>query len=387
MEQIYIWKIWKVDNMKRCTKCTLTDEIEDVTLDEDGVCNFCRIYENLLKQYPGGIDGFYQLQQLAEKIRHKQRKSKYDVVIGYSGGCDSTYLIHIAHQLGLRILAVHYNNGWNGKIAEENMKNLHKFIPFASVRWTFKKELVDDINRAFLLSGSRDCDISYDMAATAAVYEIANKFNVKYILNGHNFRTEGICPLSWCYMYARYFKYVHKKYGRIPNATKHMPNLWLRKWLYWIVIKRIKHLRPLYHINIKKEDMIEVLGNLYDFKWYGGHHMDNEYTAFLGNVMFPHKFNTDRRKIEITAFVRSGNMTKEEGLKKWYEFVPINQKLVDRVEDELRVNVSSIVTTNNKKTHHDFKTYHRIFKTFRWFFWILSAFKLVPWTFYKKYCK
>jgi hypothetical protein len=370
----------------RCRKCILTDEIEDVTLDEDSVCNFCRIYEDLCKQYPSGIEGFHKLQELAEEIKHKQRKSKYDVIIGYSGGCDSTYLMHIANILGLRILAVHYDNGWNGDIAEENMKNLKKFIPFDSVRWKFKKELVDDINRAFLLSGSQDCDVSYDMAATTVLYKIANAAKVKYILNGHNFRTEGICPLSWCYMDARYVRDVHKRYGRIPHATKNMPNLWLRKWLYWIVIKRIKHIRPLYHIDIKKREMIKILEQLYDFKWYGGHHLDNEYTAFLGNVMFPHKFGTDRRIIELAAFVRSGNMTRENALKELEKNVPFNMKLVNRVENELRVSVVGLVLNGLKTTHHDFKTYHRTFKTFRWFFWILSAFKLVPWTFYKKYC-
>jgi len=283
---------------------------------------------------------------------------------------------------------VHYDNGWNGEIAEENMKNLHKFIPFDAVRWKFKKELIDDINRAFLLSGSRDCDISYDMAATAAVYKIANKFNVKYILNGHNFRTEGMCPLSWCYMDAKYIKSVHKQYGRIPKATKYMPNLWLRKWLYWIVIKRIKHVRPLYYIDIKKENMIKLLEKLYDFKWYGGHHMDNEYTAFLGNVMFPHKFKTDRRIIEYAALVRSGNMKREYAIDQLKEKLPINKKLVDRVEKELGVSINFLLDDflYLNKTHHDFKTYHKTFQRFKWFFWILSAFKLVPWTFYSKYC-
>jgi len=250
------------------------------------------------------------------------------------------------------------------------------------------KESMREFNSSFSQQSQQLLDASKrtNMAATAAVYEVANKYNVKYILNGHNFRTEGICPLSWCYMDARYIKDVHEKYGRIPNATKNMPNLWLRKWLYWIVIKRIKHIRPLYHVDIKKETMIKVLSDLYDFKWYGGHHLDNEYTAFLGNVMFPRKFETDRRKIEYAALVRSGNMTRQNAIAELEKEVPINKKLVNRVENELRINVSSLIT-GHIKTHYDFKTYHRFFKTFRWFFWILSAFKLVPWTFYKKYCK
>jgi 3'-phosphoadenosine 5'-phosphosulfate sulfotransferase (PAPS reductase)/FAD synthetase len=372
----------------RCIKCTLTDNIEDVTLGKDGVCNFCNIYKKLCKEYPGGVEGMLDLQFMADKIKRKQRKSKYDVVIGYSGGCDSSYLIHIAHLLGLRILAVHYNNGWNSDIAEENMKNLKKFIPFDSIRWTFKKEYVDDVNRAFLLSGSQDCDISYDMAATTVLYKIANMHNVKFILNGHNFRTEGICPLSWCYMDARYVKDVHNKYGDIPNATKNMPNLWLHKWLYWIIIKRIKHLRPLYNIDLKKEVMKEVLLDLYDFQWYGGHHLDNRYTAFLSNVIFPHKFNTDRRIIELAAFVRSGNITRNEALKELKKEIPINTELVDEVERELQIDVKLLLNNsiNKPTTHYDFKSYHKIFQTFKWFFWILSVFKLVPWSFYIKYC-
>ena len=41
----------------------------------------------------------------------------------------------------------------------------------------------------------------------------AYKENIKYIFNGHSFRTEGIEPLDWTYMDGLYIKDIHKKHG------------------------------------------------------------------------------------------------------------------------------------------------------------------------------
>ena len=43
-------------------------------------------------------------------------------VIGVSGGCDSSYLCYLAKEkMGLRSIAVHFDNTWNLKIAVENI--------------------------------------------------------------------------------------------------------------------------------------------------------------------------------------------------------------------------------------------------------------------------
>jgi hypothetical protein len=38
------------------------------------------------------------------------------------------------------------------------------------------------------------------------------KYNIKYILNGHDFRTEGSTPKGWTYMDAKYIESVYNKY-------------------------------------------------------------------------------------------------------------------------------------------------------------------------------
>ena len=44
------------------------------------------------------------------------------VLLVYGGGTDSSYLVHLTKEWGLRPLAVHYDNTWNSAIATTNIK-------------------------------------------------------------------------------------------------------------------------------------------------------------------------------------------------------------------------------------------------------------------------
>ena len=45
---------------------------------------------------------------------------------------------------------------------------------------------------AFLRAGVKEVDAPTDMALTTVLYQAAAKHRVKYIINGHSFRTEGV---------------------------------------------------------------------------------------------------------------------------------------------------------------------------------------------------
>ena len=40
--------------------------------------------------------------------------------------------------------------------------------------------------------------------------KLLTKKKIKYVFNGHSFRTEGIEPLDWTYMDGLYLKNIHK---------------------------------------------------------------------------------------------------------------------------------------------------------------------------------
>jgi N-acetyl sugar amidotransferase len=365
-----------------------TDLVPDLVLDNEGICNFCRMTEEIEKEYPTGQEGFNKLWKLVKKIKRKQRKQKYDVIIGFSGGCDSTFMIHLAVKVfKLRVLAYHFDNGWNTPIAEENMRKIVKALKVDWIRKGANEWVLNKMNKAFLLASVPDCDIPNDIAAHTLIYELAEKYGIKYIFDGHDYKHEGTCPLSWTYMDARYIKSVYEAYNHEELTPTNYPNLEMKKWLRWITRVGIKRIRPLYYIGWTKEKMKDFLIEEYNWKWYGGHHLENIYTAFCAQYMFPKKFKTDRRYTEYSALIRSNEMSKEQALK----LIDKEEKFehLDLVRNKLCLSKAELnaIMSNPPRSHKIFDTYEGTFRKYKVFFWLLEKMKLVPKTFYVKYCR
>jgi tRNA(Ile)-lysidine synthase TilS/MesJ len=115
--------------------------------------------------------------------------------MGISGGIDSSTLLYTAVKYwNLKPLVIHFDNHWNAPEALHNMSQLVKLLGVDSITYTVNKEEYDRLNDAFLWAGTPDADIPNDIAMTKLMYDTAFKYNIKYILNGHDFRTEGSTP-------------------------------------------------------------------------------------------------------------------------------------------------------------------------------------------------
>ena len=77
------------------------------------------------KEYPLDENSEKRLFKIAEKIKSVGINSKYDCVVGVSGGRDSTFLLYyIKKILNLRPLAVHYDNGFDSDTSVSNILNI-----------------------------------------------------------------------------------------------------------------------------------------------------------------------------------------------------------------------------------------------------------------------
>ena len=103
-----------------CTRCIYDSNIPYITFDETGVCNYCLQYDELNQLYPTGDQGTAYLKSLAEQIKRSKNK-KYDVVVGVSGGTDSSYMMYPARKFWDSGYWLHFDNTWNSKIAVENI--------------------------------------------------------------------------------------------------------------------------------------------------------------------------------------------------------------------------------------------------------------------------
>lgn len=370
---------------KICTRCIYDETVPNITFDEEGVCNYCRQIEQMEQEYPTGAEGEARLQKMIEEIKAAGKGKRYDAIIGVSGGCDSSYMVHRMHEAGVRLLAVHYDNTWNSTIATENIHNLLEKLNIDLFTIVVDNKEVDDIFRSFLKAGVKDIECPTDIGLATTLYKAAAKFGIKYMIEGHSFRTEGIAPLGWVYMDGKYIESVQKQFGTYKIKT--FPNLWLKDFLRWMIFNRIKKVRPLYYMDYDKEAAKKLLAEKYGWQWYGGHHLENRFTAFFHSYFFPKRWNIDFRIAGYSAYCRNGWMTREEALRLMQEPPYIEPDLVDFVKKRLGFTDQEFEALMNlpRKTYKDYKTYKQTFERLRPFFWLMYKLELVPKSFYMKY--
>jgi len=369
----------------RCARCLYDEATPAIIFDSAGVCNYCKMHDDLAAQHPAGEAGEEILTRLAEKIKRSGRRRKFDVVVGVSGGCDSSYLVYRAKELGLRPLAVHFDNTWDTTTAVENIHNVLKCLDVQLYTYVVDNEEYDDIYRSFLKSGTPDLECPTDIGLAAVLYMAAEKHGIKYIFEGHSFRTEGVSPLGWLYMDAKYIKSVQKAYGTMKLKT--FPSLYFWSQMKWMVWKGIRKIRPLYYIDHVKEQTKKFLTEQFGWKWYGGHHLENRITHFYHTYFLPRRFGIDQRANGFSALIRSGQMSREEGMKLLQQPPDVDWGLVEMVKKRLGLTDGQFeqYMTQPIRTYKEFKTYKRLFERLRGLFWLLSRADLVPKSFYLKY--
>lgn len=370
-----------------CTRCIYDTNIPHISFDLNGVCNYCHDYDQMQVEYPIGKEGHKVLEAYVEQMKKDGKEKPYDVVIGVSGGCDSSYMLHFAKkEFGLRVLASHFDNTYNSRIAVENIDIVLDKLGIDLYTHVVDNEEFQRIYRSFFLASVPEIDTPTDISLATVHYMAAAKYGVKHIWEGHSFRTEGISPAGWFYMDAKYVKTIHKKFG--DGKIKTLPVLWMSKWLKWMLINRIKKMRPLYYIDYDKQKTKEFLAKEYGWQWYGGHHMENRTAYFVNNYYLPEKFNIDLRYSEFSALVRAGQMMRGEALVKIKEKKPFDMDILEEIKKRVGFTDIEFEDIMKAKPLHftNYKTYKKTFEKLRPFFFLLYKTGYVTKSFYIKYC-
>ncbi len=370
-----------------CSRCIYDTHIPYISFDHEGICNYCRQYEQMNREYPTGSEGRKILETYVEKMKEDGKGKPYDVVIGVSGGCDSSYMLHLAKkEFGLRVLAAHFDNTFNSRIAVENIDIVLEKLDIDLYTHVVDNEEYQRIYKSFFLASVPEIDTPTDISLATVHYMAAAKYGVKHIWEGHSFRTEGISPPGWFYMDAKYVQTIHTKFG--DGKIETLPVLYMSKWLKWMIINGIKKFRPLYYFDYDKQKTKEFLAAEYGWQWYGGHHMENRTAYFVNNYYLPKKFNIDLRYSEFSALIRSGQTDRNSALEKIKEDKPFDQDILAEIKKRLGFSDADFEKIMNDKPLHytHFKTYKQTFELLRPFFYLLYKSGYVTKSFYLKYC-
>jgi len=363
--------------------------VPDIWFDESGECKYCKIHDEMEHLHPlnGGEE---RLKTIIERIKKDGRNRKYDCVCGLSGGRDSSYTLLKAIDYGLRPLVVSIDNGWGTKISDENIENACRILNVDLIKIKFDWEEYKDIQRAFFFASVPDVDSPSDLAIYAQLSKTAQENHIRYVLNGHSFRTEGSSPIGWSYFDPVYINDVQNKYGYI----KHKDIKSIATMTPWDLFKRtfvckIKEVRILEYIDYRKSEVDKILRERLGWKDYGGHHHENKFTHFIQSYYLPQKFGIDKRKTELSAQIRSGHITKQQAEAILNEPYQYDQEIVDYVIKQLdftKEEFQKIMDAPNK-SYLDYKTLQPVYKMLQLPINIATRLGFLPRILYLKYCR
>ena len=291
-----------------------TSDLE-IVFDSEGRCNHCTEFlaKRAKHQYQGK-DSDEALARLVEDIKRAGKGKEYDCIVGISGGTDSCYTVYIAKQMGLRVLAIHLDNGWNSEEAVQNVKNVARKLEVDYESYVLDWEEFKDLQLAFLKASVPEAETPTDMAIPAALHHYASKYGVKYIISGGNFSTEGILPPSWHYNAKdmRYFNYIQKTFGQ--KKLKKFPTFGFEKEMFYKLAKGIKIIYMLNYVPYVKADAMEFLKEKVDWKFYGGKHYESKYTGFIQSYYLYEKFGIDYRRATLSSQILLGDVDRDDAI-------------------------------------------------------------------------
>jgi len=346
-----------------------TDEI--ISFDENGVCDHCHdFYQSLRPRWHTDENGRKELDEIVNTIKAKGKNKEFDCLLGLSGGVDSSYLLHYAvKELALRPLVFHVDGGWNSELAVHNINVLIDKLGLNLYTEVINWEEMKDFQLAFFKSGVPHIDIPQDHAFIATLYHFADKYHIKYILNGGNFSTECVqYPMKYYYYGTdmRQINDIRKKFCTNSMETYPFSSIYRHK-IYLKYFKGVNVVKPLNYIPYIKEKAIKFLQDEYSWKPYPQKHFESRFTKFFEGYWLPERFGFDPRRVQYSSLILTGQMTREYALERLskpaYDPETINEEF-NYIATKLGITSEDLSRYFNmpKKYYWDYKNQQNIFR-------------------------
>lgn len=348
--------------MNSCIRCLLKDgQNYPISFDKNGLCNYCQYYDTVVSSLGNEEQKRKWVQEKIQEIKKYGRKKSHDCILGVSGGVDSSYLAYWLTEQGIRPLLVHFDNGWNSELAQKNIENLCNKLGLDLYTYVVDWEEFREIQKAYFKADVVDIEVVTDHGIHGAVYEVAKKFNIKYLISGNNYATEAIMPKGWVFPKGDFTNLndINNKFG--TKKIKTFPHITFFDKLYYHFTKKFISIDFLNYIPYNKEGAKKILMEKLEWRDYGGKHYESVFTQFYQSYILPVKFNIDKRIAHYSNLICSGQMTREEA-EKLLQIPPYDPK---EIEDLKSFVIKKLEMTPSEfeeylkrppRSHHEFKT-------------------------------
>ena len=342
-----------------CKKCVLDSDTPDITINEDsGLCHFCETYIPLSPQEKD--EYLARMEELFEKYKGR---GKYDVIFALSGGKDSSYTLYKLKKEYpfLKVLAVQFDNGFISDRAIANAKKMCEITGSDYFKLTMEKEVLYDT--------FRKAAESYDAFSKIAKYRASDICNTCISIIKQKLIEEAIVQKAPFIVFAF-------TSGQSPNPIinlssnlmqwsrnlfeKQLQNIGIddRNEMFLIkkdVIKNVGKDIPfmLHPLCLWDYDEDMILETIVELGWNPPDINDSNSTNCTLNsfACYNHleKYNIHPYAFDIAGIVRSGDMSREEGLEKLHH--ELSQPLIKEAAKILKIkmeNSRNLISNNNK---------------------------------------
>lgn len=111
----------RIKTIRRCTKCILPETMPFIAFDDQGECNYCKSYRKM------EFRDMQELNSVCDRIRREDGKP--DCIVMFSGGRDSSYLLHyVVKELHLHPIAFTYDWGMSTEVGSRNADRMCKLL-------------------------------------------------------------------------------------------------------------------------------------------------------------------------------------------------------------------------------------------------------------------
>jgi PP-loop superfamily ATP-utilizing enzyme len=118
------------------------------------------------------------------KTKAKLNNSKYDCIVGLSGGKDSTYVIHqLKHNYNMRVLTYTFDNGFSTEYAKGSITNAVKKLDVDHISISLKDSELKDLYLKFYKMFNNFCSVCFHLMHYYS-HILANQNKIPLIVNG-----------------------------------------------------------------------------------------------------------------------------------------------------------------------------------------------------------
>lgn len=356
---------------KICARCVMDTTDQNISFDDDGVCDHCYTFDTKIKpSWDFGEKGRAALHLLVEQIRKSGKNKEFDCILGLSGGLDSSYMLHmLVQEFGLRPLVFHVDGGWNTDISVKNIQVLVDKLGLDLFTEVINWNEMRDFQLSFFKSGVSHLDTPQDHAFISTLYHFANKYNIKYIMNGGNYSTECVRnPKQWLYYgtdMAQIFD-IQKRFGTLKLETFPFSSIFFHK-IYLRYFKQIRVIKPLNFIPYTKKSAIELLAKEYGWQSYHQKHFESRFTKFFEGYWLPTRFGYDTRRVQFSSLILTNQMTRADAIEKLKD-LPYD---IFNIDEEFEYVATKLgITVNELRYYHQMPL--KSFKDYRNHEWLFD---------------